>query len=77
MGEVHIIQPDNAVKCPGKHNISLLYPPLSTDTLILLGNDDTTDPRCTIKTVPNILQSNPRDHFGPYQGIYLGRKYCT
>ncbi|KAF9241189.1 Alpha/Beta hydrolase protein [Melanogaster broomeanus] len=57
MGEVHIIQPNNAVECPG--------------------NDDATDPQCTIMTVPDVLVGNIVDHLGPYQGIYIGTIFCT
>ncbi|KAH7885279.1 Alpha/Beta hydrolase protein [Phlebopus sp. FC_14] len=41
------------------------------------GDDDATDPDCTIMTVPNILDGNILDHLGPYQGIYIGTIYCT
>ncbi|KAF9241188.1 Alpha/Beta hydrolase protein [Melanogaster broomeanus] len=41
------------------------------------GDDDASDPQCTIMSVPNILVGNVFDHFGPYQGIYLGTTFCT
>lgn len=36
------------------------------------GDDDATDDRCTIKSVPDIFVGDVLDHLGPYQGIYLG-----
>ncbi|KAI6039317.1 Alpha/Beta hydrolase protein [Pisolithus marmoratus] len=56
-GEVHIVEPNYAVSCPG--------------------DDDATDADCTIMTVPNVFDSNVLDHFGPYQGIYVGTFFCT
>ena len=41
------------------------------------GDDDATDPQCTIMSVPNVLESDILDHLGPYDGIYLGTIYCT
>ncbi|KAF9221636.1 alpha/beta-hydrolase [Gyrodon lividus] len=57
MGEVHIIQSNDAVECPG--------------------DDDATDPQCTIMMVPNIFEGDILDHLGPYQGIYIGTIFCT
>ncbi|KAG8214552.1 Alpha/Beta hydrolase protein [Butyriboletus roseoflavus] len=77
MGEVHIIQPNDAVECPGRRNSSLVYPPQSSNTWIFLGDDDATDAQCTIKTVPDIFGGDILNHLGPYQGIYIGTVYCT
>ena len=41
------------------------------------GDEDATDPVCTISQVPNILESNAIDHLGPYDGILLGTMSCT
>ncbi|EJF58128.1 alpha/beta-hydrolase [Dichomitus squalens LYAD-421 SS1] len=41
------------------------------------GDDDATDPQCTISQVPNIAESNILDHLGPYEGIYIGTLFCT
>jgi len=75
MGELHIIQPDHAVECPGRHNNPFVYSTLTLDSV--LGDDDATDAQCTIKTVPNIFNGNILNHVGPYQGIYVGSIYCT
>ncbi|KAF9529413.1 alpha/beta-hydrolase [Crepidotus variabilis] len=40
------------------------------------GNDDATDPDCTINVVPNVFSGNILDHLGPYEGIYIGTIYC-
>ena len=41
------------------------------------GDDDSSDTKCTIKTVPNILDGNVLNHLGPYEGINLGTLFCT
>jgi len=41
------------------------------------GDDDATDDQCTIKTVPNILESNILNHLGPYEGISIGTIFCN
>ncbi|KAG1745926.1 Alpha/Beta hydrolase protein [Suillus paluster] len=41
------------------------------------GDDDATDARCTISTVPDIFEGDILNHLGPYQGIYIGTIYCT
>ncbi|KAF8718981.1 hypothetical protein AX14_011605 [Amanita brunnescens Koide BX004] len=41
------------------------------------GNDDGTDPECTDRSVPNIVEGNILDHLGPYEGIYIGTLSCT
>ncbi|KIM40235.1 hypothetical protein M413DRAFT_19420 [Hebeloma cylindrosporum] len=41
------------------------------------GDDDATDARCEIKSVPNILEGNILDHLGPYEGISIGTIFCT
>ena len=40
-------------------------------------NDNASDSKCTIKTVPNIFFGNVLDHLGPYEGIFLGTLFCT
>ncbi|KAI0345760.1 alpha/beta-hydrolase [Trametopsis cervina] len=42
-----------------------------------LGDDDSTDSQCSIKAVPNIIESNILDHLGPYEGIHIGTLFCT
>lgn len=41
------------------------------------GDDDASDSKCTISSVPNIFESNILNHLGPYQGIYIGTIFCT
>ncbi|KAF8345923.1 Alpha/Beta hydrolase protein [Amanita rubescens] len=40
------------------------------------GDDDATDPDCTMSTVPTILSGNIFDHLGPYDGIFMGSIFC-
>jgi hypothetical protein len=74
-GEVHIIQPNDAVECPGRHRSSSVW--FTPDPESVLGDDDATDTQCTIMTVPNIFDGDILNHLGPYQGIYIGTIYCT
>lgn len=60
-GEVHIVSPGNAVSCPGMCSCEV------QDVLVVIyfhgiGDDDATDDQCTIKTVPNIFESNILNH---------------
>ena len=32
----------------------------------MAGNEDATDPQCTIKTVPSVLAGNILNHVGPF-----------
>ncbi|KAG2037861.1 Alpha/Beta hydrolase protein [Suillus americanus] len=36
------------------------------------GDDDATDLRCTMRSVPSLFLGNIVDHLGPYQGIFMG-----
>ncbi|KAJ7095743.1 Alpha/Beta hydrolase protein [Mycena belliarum] len=40
------------------------------------GNDDDTNEKCQIKTVPSILSGNILNHLGPYNGIFIGSIFC-
>lgn len=77
IGEIHIIQPDDAVECPGRHITLLIIRPCPLKLVSVLGNDDATDAPCTIMSVPNIFDGDILNHLGPYQGIYIGTVYCT
>ncbi|KAJ6621868.1 Alpha/Beta hydrolase protein [Mycena sp. CBHHK59/15] len=47
------------------------------DIVACPGNDDATDAKCQIKTVPSILSGNIINHLGPYNGIFIGSIFCT
>ncbi|KDR82668.1 hypothetical protein GALMADRAFT_151734 [Galerina marginata CBS 339.88] len=40
------------------------------------GNDNATDPQCTIKAVPDVQDGNIIDHLGPYNGVFMGNSFC-
>ncbi|KAK2463203.1 hypothetical protein APHAL10511_004858 [Amanita phalloides] len=46
------------------------------DVVACSGDDDSTDPECTDKTVPILLKGNILNHLGPYDGIYIGTVFC-
>lgn len=60
----------DAVQCLGEYKICLFR--YDRSYLACIGDDDATDDRCTIKSVPDIFEGDVLDHLGPYQGIYLG-----
>lgn len=37
----------------------------------MAGQENTSD-LCEVGDVPNILESDPSDHFGPYDGVKMG-----
>ena len=39
--------------------------------------NDSTESGCTIADVPNVILSNLLDHFGPYQGVFIGSPFCN
>ncbi|KAI0269944.1 alpha/beta-hydrolase [Gloeopeniophorella convolvens] len=41
------------------------------------GDDDATDPQCTVMNTPRLSNGNILDHLGPYQGIFIGTLFCT
>ena len=41
------------------------------------GNDNASDPECTIRTVPDIFVGDITDHLGPYEGISVGTASCV
>ncbi|KIY62160.1 alpha/beta-hydrolase [Cylindrobasidium torrendii FP15055 ss-10] len=47
------------------------------DAVACEGNDNASDGKCTISSVPNIFGGNIIDHLGPYEGIYIGTIFCT
>ncbi|KAJ7677491.1 Alpha/Beta hydrolase protein [Mycena rosella] len=67
-GEIHIVDDDSneLVACPGSYPLRLFS-----------CNDDATDDKCQIKTVPTILSGNILNHLGPYNGIHIGSIFCT
>jgi hypothetical protein len=75
-GEVHIVSPGNAVSCPGMILAAYMSSKLIGLLDILIGDDDSTDDQCTVKTVPNILDGDVSNHLGPYEGISIGSQSC-
>ncbi|KAI1789636.1 alpha/beta-hydrolase [Ganoderma leucocontextum] len=47
------------------------------NAVVCSGDDDASDNKCTIKTVPNIFEGNIFKHVGPYEGVSLGTIFCT
>ncbi|KAH9953333.1 alpha/beta-hydrolase [Russula dissimulans] len=41
------------------------------------GADNGTDPQCSDRMVPNIVEGNIFDHLGPYHGVFIGTIFCT
>ena len=70
-GEIHIISPGNAVACSGQLRF---YVKCSSQSFIVIGNDDAVDSQCQIQTVPNILEGNLLNHVSR---IIIGQKFCT
>ena len=41
------------------------------------GDDDAVDSQCSVLQVPNIFEGEVDDHYGPYEGTFIGMAYCT
>lgn len=65
-GEIHIISSGNAVACSG-----IYFPFVAEGTINRkkTGDDDATDPQCTIESVPNIAEGDILDHVGIFQQL--------
>jgi len=76
-GETHIERDGSVVACPGGAVFSLFLFLLSCSHRFRTGADDGTDPQCSDKMVPNLVEGNIIDHLGPYHGIFIGTVFCT
>ena len=47
-----------------------------SDVVSCQGDDNASDPSCTILSVPSIFSGNLNDHMGPYEGIPMGISGC-
>lgn len=74
-GEVHIMDNNKWVSCPGKNYVNTRMNERGKNNLlaiILLIGQDNPSNECTVGDVPTVLEGNLNDHDGPYNGVTMG-----
>lgn len=70
-GEVHIMDNNQWVACPGKKNIFNEEKGKLTDHNLTVGQDNPSK-ECIVGDVPTVFSGSSKDHSGPYDGITMG-----
>ena len=70
-GEVHIMNDNEWVSCPGNNYVSRMENFTNHNLPILLGQDNPSK-ECIVGDVPNIFDGDLSNHDGPYNGITMG-----
>ena len=80
-GEVHIMENNQWVSCPGKHSIphtkktrrgaSKLLAIVLLIVLYITGQDNPSE-MCSVGDVPDIILGDVIDHIGPFDGVVMG-----
>ena len=70
-GEVHIMDNNEWVSCPGKNCVSRLKGEKNLTGHNLPIGQDNPSGECIVGDVPTILEGNVNDHNGPYNGAIM------
>jgi hypothetical protein len=71
-GEVHIMDNNEWVSCPGKNYVSRIEGGKKLTGHNLPIGQDNPSKECIVGDVPTILEGNLSDHDGPYNGVTMG-----
>lgn len=71
-GEVHIMENDQWVYCPGKKSISATKKKGGLTGHNLIIGQDNTSKMCSVGDVPDVLYGNVTHHSGPFDGVVMG-----
>jgi hypothetical protein len=73
-GEVHIMENNQWVSCPGKKSISGMTNKEGNGLLAInftIGQDNTSK-KCSVGDVRDVLDGNVTHHSGPFDGVIMG-----